>query len=153
MLDSKHKSGSIIECGKIIPLDKEAKDGIPEVRDLPFQTKTDIYDRKCNKCGFARIEVIDSKGRCEVFNDIYKAIDNAEVGDYLGIKEINRTCEYPGNIEETCYGNIYPTMTEIVMNGCMLWDKKNYPVETNETLEILTLVENEQIKVPDRQIS
>lgn len=157
MLDSKHIKYNLMECSRMIPLDDEAKNGTDYLRDTPLQTKNDIYDKKCKGCGFCRIEVYDEKGECLIFNDISKAITEAQVGGYKGIKEIHRTCEYPGNILETDRGPEYPTLTEIVMNGCMLWKQKCYPAETNETLSILTLVKNEQIKqqikIPDTQIS
>lgn len=114
---------------------------------LPLQTKVKIYDNKCSNCGFARIEVIDASGNIMLFKNIEKAISEAQSGGYKGIKEINRTCEYPGNIINSDYGDIYPTLNEIIINTCRLWNKSNHE-QCNEIIEELTLVENEQIKIP-----
>lgn len=147
MLDSKNLSDKMIRCRLLAPLDDEANP-----QNLPLQTKVQIYDMKCDGCGFARIEVFDNKGDIKVFNNVADAINEAQIGGYKGIKDIKRTCEYPGNVIETIHGTEYPTLTEIIINTCRLWYEYKHE-QCNETIEELIQVENEYVKIPERQIS
>lgn len=102
---------------KLAKATMEVLHGIPigdPIHNTDYMTKIGIYDAKCGKCGFNRIEVGD-----RVFHNVDEAINYAIETGY----KIVRTCEFPGNTTEDSHGNIiYPTLSEIIENSCMLWD-------------------------------
>ena len=140
MLDSKNLPFTVVDAIRNTPLDDEAR------RDLPLQTKQEIYDRNCaDHCGFARIECRKPAPNAtkngwegshfskyveqpEIFVNIDEALHYARLMD----ADIKRTCEYPGNIIETRNGIKYPSLTGIVSNGCRLWDIHKIEIDDDE---------------------
>jgi hypothetical protein len=124
-----------------IPLDNEARSGC----NIPLETKIEIYDRKCAGCGFIRVEV-ETRSALMIFNNVVEAVLLAQRtgGD------INRTCDYPGDVEMIHNIVVRPSLSEIISNTCRFWRKEG--VEANEE----TLIEmgdyNEVQSTPDRQI-
>lgn len=112
-LDNRRLTPDIIENLKGIPLNEECW---AKSYELPHQTKVMIYDSKCKDCGFKRLEVED-----KVFNSIPEALDYAQMtgGDLI------RSCEYPSDVEVVNGVEIYPSLTEIVINTCRFWHKEN----------------------------
>ncbi len=108
MLDFRHHSKEILDILQSLPPGDS-------IHNVDYMTKVGLYDAKCGKCGFNRIEVGD-----KVFHNVQDAINySIETG-----QEIIRTCEFPGNVEEDWNGNpIYPSLDMIVRNTCILWDK------------------------------
>lgn len=84
--------------------------------ELPHQTKVMIYDTKCSGCGFSRIEV-DKR----VFRDLDNAISYAQISG----EDLIRTCDYPLDIQIINGKEVYPSLTEIVINTCRFWYKEN----------------------------
>ena len=112
--------------------------------DYPYQTKVDMYDNKCSGCQFTRIEVYPSDViyniKPVVFNDVQKAIAYARLHGF----RINRTCEYPYDINFHNDKPIYPTLTEIVSNTCEFWDAEKmsyFTQEDNNSVNIVELIE------------
>ena len=114
-LNSSNIHFSVINIIREIPLDRESA---PE---YPYQTKVDMYDEKCSGCGFARIEVYPSdiyNAKPLIFHTSSEAIKFARVHGH----RINRTCDYPFDMQKRNGKTIYPSLTEIVSNTCDLWD-------------------------------
>jgi hypothetical protein len=117
-----------------LPFDRECLN----TQDVTYQTKVDIFDRKCSGCGYARIEVL-AKGRDVVrFNRSDEAVSFALQNRY-GHPIIDRGCAYPPDIaivngKERCL-----TLSEIVTNGCQFWKE--------ETLHIFDDAETEFIEI------
>lgn len=86
------------------------------LRELPYEEKTKIYDKRCKGCQFARIIVNDI-----VVRSIQEALDIARE---LGC-EIVRSCEYPSDIEMSFGHEEYPSLNEIVSNTCRFWNSAN----------------------------
>lgn len=99
-LDNKKLSEEIIEC----------------LHGLAYEDKVKVYDRRCSGCEFMRVEVGDV-----VVHTIQEAIDIAQMTG----AEINRSCEYPSDIEIAYGKEQYPSLTEIVTNTCRFWDIHN----------------------------
>lgn len=86
------------------------------LHNLSYQDKINIYDTKCKGCGYALIMA----GEIEV-RSIEEAIDIAQhTGD-----EIDRSCSYPPDVDEQYGEPVYPSLNEIVTNGCRFWYSKN----------------------------
>lgn len=108
-LDNKKISPETEEIIKGFPLDDETWKASYE---LPYQTKVMIYDEKCMGCGFMRIEVGD-----KVFNSLSEALDYA----VFTKNDIIRTCGYPSDVQIINGKEIFPSLTEIVINTCQFW--------------------------------
>lgn len=119
-LDNKNLTPEMQELLIGLPLDEECW---RKSYELPHQTKVMIYDTHCINCGFKRLTVGDFK-----INSLDKAISVAQA---LGAK-LNRSCEYPGDIQIVNGKEVYPTLTEIVINGCRFWRKENIEGEDDE---------------------
>lgn len=142
MLDNKQLSESIIDHLKMLP------NSTSTLRDLPRESKVEIYDNNCGGCGFCRVEVHTLKG-VHIFNNVKDAIDIAESGGYRGISDIKRTCSYPGNVEIVNGEEYYPTLTEIIMNTCRLWSDRKCEMNDNIIEEVVI---EASIEVSHRQI-
>ena len=94
------------------------------LHDLLYETKVDIYDKKCSGCGFCRVEVLSHNVK-NVFNDVHSALDS--LSKMSSIWTVNRSCDYPTNVIDRNGNPRYPTLTEIVSNTCVFWDAKNIP--------------------------
>ena len=110
MLDSKNMKDSMLDSLRDIPISHGG--------DISHPDKVRIYDSNCGGCGFARIETGDHK----VTNNLSKALQHAQ---FHGVS-ITRTCEYPSNVLEVRGKPKYPSITEIVMNGCRFWRKTEH---------------------------
>ena len=143
MLDSKQLTPPIMEHLRRLPYDK-----ISSRRDFPRETKVKIYDTNCDGCGFCRVEVHLAKG-IKVFDNVKYAINIVEIGEYKGIPEIKRTCSYPGNIEVINGVDVYPSLTEIIMNTCRLWSMNKHE-SSNEVIKEVRI--EAEIEVSHRQI-
>lgn len=106
-----------------LPLDEECW---RRSYELPHQTKVMTYDSHCAGCGFKRLIVGDFK-----VETLDKAIAVAQA---LGEKLI-RSCEYPGDVQIVNGREVYPTLTEIVINGCRFWKKENIEGTYEKQLE------------------
>jgi len=103
-----------------LPLDEECW---RKSYELPHQTKVMMYDKHCGNCGFKRLMVGDLK--IETLNEA------VNVAQALG-EDLIRSCEYPGDVQVLNGKEMYPTLTEIVINGCRFWYVKN--IECGENL-------------------
>jgi len=112
-LDCSRLDESTVDAIKAIPLDTDSLSHC----DYTYQTKVDIYDKKCGGgCGFCRIEV-DCLDHIEIFNNSQEAISFCARSGY----RMERLCEYPNDIY-TIHNQIhYPNVTEIVLNTCRFW--------------------------------
>lgn len=109
------------------------------LRDLSYQDKCSIFDRKCNGCGFASIKVQDENNEVLFFtNVIEKAV---VIASKLGAS-IKRACSYPDGEKDV------HSLTEIIMNGCKIWNDEILIRELQEETEFseITLQEIEEIK-------
>lgn len=145
MLDNKKISPSLLSALRNIP-----NEDFTRKRHLTRETKILIYDRNCGKCGFKRIAV-NIDGKITEHKTILDAISYLSMnGNYNGGCEIIRSCSYPGNVESTDEEIIYPTITEIVMNTCRLWNPIN--IESND--EVVEEIQfEESFETSDRSIS
>jgi hypothetical protein len=86
------------------------------MRNLSYEDKISIYDTKCKGCGYMLIKVGDMAVR-----SLEETFDIAQSTN----EEIERSCDYPEDVME-CYGEeVYPSLNEIVSNGCRFWNPKN----------------------------
>lgn len=85
------------------------------MKELSYQDKVNIYDRKCRGCGYIYIKVGN-----RILRSIEEAID---ISAYTGL-DITRSCDYPDDVEEHHGEIVYPSLTEIVCNGCQFWNMK-----------------------------
>lgn len=108
-LDNKKITPEMEEMIKGMPVDEETWRLSYE---LPHQTKVMIYDSHCQGCGFMRLEVGD-----KVFHSLPEALDYAL---FTG-KQLTRSCEYPPDVQIINGEEIYPSLTEIVINTCQFW--------------------------------
>lgn len=101
-----------------MPLDnkKLSPEMVSLLHNLPYQDKVNIYDKRCSGCGYMRIEVGNV-----VVRSIEEAIDIAQ----LTGAEIERSCDYPSDVETSYGGEEYPSLTEIITNTCRFWDIHN----------------------------
>jgi len=117
-------SDATTESIRAIPLDQESLRHC----DYTYQTKVDIYDKKCGSgCEFCRIEV-DCLNQIKIFNNSAEAIAYCARSGH----RMERLCEYPGDIREVHNKVIYPSVTEIVVNTCQFWYdslKEDYETE------------------------
>lgn len=149
-LNSQHLSEWEIKELNEIPLDGEAV----KYADYPYQTKTDIYDKKCNGCGFAKITAImklpnSDKTVIKEFSNVEDAISLCTSSNAT----IDRSCSYPADVTMANGKQKFPTLSEIVMNGCQFWKKKFYDDipkdEETEFIEIdITSLTSEIISEP-----
>jgi len=112
-LDNSKISVEMEEMIKGFPLDDECW---RRSYELPHQTKVMIYDTKCNGCGFMRLKVGDV-----ILHSLPEAIDFAQITG----NDLIRSCEYPSDIQFINGKEVYPSLTEIVMNTCKFWYKEN----------------------------
>jgi len=112
-LDNKNLTPEMQELLIGLPLDEECW---RKSYELPHFTKVTMYDTKCVNCGFKRLMVGNMK-----METLPEAINVAQA---LG-EDLIRSCEYPGDLQIVNGKEVYPTLTEIVINGCRFWDAKN----------------------------
>jgi len=112
-LDNRNLSSDIEEYMKGIPLDEECWRLSYE---LPHQTKVMIYDSKCKGCGFMHIQVGEV---------VLRSVEEAVVMAQMTNADIERSCDFPDDIQIINGEEVKPTLTEIVINGCRWWDKRN----------------------------
>lgn len=137
-LNSSHLHHSIVDIIREIPTDRE------DAPDYPYQTKVDMYDNRCSGCGFCRVEVYPSdvyNVEPIIFNNSKEAVVCARKHGY----RINRTCEYPADVQTRSDGKaIYPTLTEIISNTCDLWDIEKIssliPPDDSHIIELINLL-------------
>ena len=138
-LNSSHLHHSVIDIIREIPMDREV------APDYPYQTKVDMYDSRCSGCGFCRIEVCPSDiydAKPIVFNNSKDAVEYARMYGH----RINRTCEYPPDVQTRNGKSIYPTLTEIISNTCDLWDVEKissytFKQDDEEIIKLIKLLE------------
>lgn len=118
------------------------KSRIPELmshlRDIEYEKKVEIYDKKCNGCGFAHIILRNDSPRSEDFvtNRIEEALHLARAYDL----QIIRCCNYPNNDELI-------SLSEIIMNGCILWNTEKIIQNTIEPTEFIEVSSVEELDV------
>lgn len=112
-LDNRKLTPDTEEMLKGMPLDDECW---KRSYDIPHQTKVMIYDAKCVGCGFMRLEVGD-----KILHSLTEAIDHAQM---MG-EDLIRSCEYPSDVQIINGQEVFPSLTEIIMNTCRFWNKEN----------------------------
>ena len=112
-LDNRNLTPDMEEYLKGVPLDEECW---KQSYELPHQTKVMMYDTKCKGCGFMYIKVGEL-----VLRSVEEAVRIAQMTNL----DIERSCDYPEDIQIVSGKEVYPTLTEIVINGCRFWYKKN----------------------------
>lgn len=112
-LDNRKLSADVIENLKGLPIDEDCW---AKSYELPHQTKVMIYDIKCNNCGFMRLEVDGA-----ILHNLLDAVDYAQATG----ESLIRSCEYPSDVEIVNGKEVYPSLTEIVINTCRFWRKEN----------------------------
>jgi len=140
-LNSQHLPEGTVRNLDEIPIDSEAN----QYSDVPYQTKTEIYDKKCSGCGFARI-IVRFYNKAFVFNSIDKALTFAL--SKVKTPHIERSCSYPADVIKLNNTHRYPSLSEIVKNGCSFWNPKMIPSpdEATEFNEISIFQLSEKIK-------
>jgi len=112
-LDNKNLTPEMQELLIGLPLDEECW---RKSYELPHQTKVMIYDEKCKNCGFKLLLVEGQE---------YESLDFAiKIAQTLN-EDLVRSCKYPGDIQIVNGKETYPTLTEIIINGCRFWNVKN----------------------------
>ena len=112
-LDNRNLTPDIEEYVKGIPLDEDCW---KQSYELPHQTKVMIYDTKCKGCGFMHITVGNL-----VLRSVEEAINIAQKFNL----PIERSCDFPDDIQIINGKEVRPTLTEIVINSCRFWYSKN----------------------------
>uniref|UniRef100_A0A6H1ZM61 Uncharacterized protein n=1 Tax=viral metagenome TaxID=1070528 RepID=A0A6H1ZM61_9ZZZZ len=121
-LDSKRLSMDVITSLKEIPYDEEARSCIHN--SATYQTKCEIYDKKCNDCGYMLVFV----GKKQ-----YRSVEEAITEAILTGNIVARTCDYPGDVEVVNKDNIfYPSLNMIVMNTCRLWNPSGIEIDEED---------------------
>lgn len=133
-LDNKKYGADVYGILRELPEDREAGG------EVPYQTKVEVYDSKCQNCQFKMVIVEDTKGHQKEFEDLFVAIKYATIKNY----KIIRSCKYPLDIQYMFDKPVYPSLTEIVSNSCQFWnvDKLNIP-KNSETKFIENIIEYE----------
>ena len=112
-LDNRNLTPMMQELLIGLPLDEECW---RKTYELPHQTKVMMFDKHCKDCGFKRLMVGDLK-----IESLEEAVNVAQA---LG-EDLIRSCEYPGDVQVINGRETFPTLTEIVINGCRFWNGKN----------------------------
>lgn len=112
-LDNRNLSPDMEEYIKGIPLDEECW---KRSYELPHQTKVMIYDARCKGCGFMRVRVGEY-----ILRSVEEAVDLAQATNL----NIERSCDFPDDIQIVNGEEVYPSLTEIVINTCRFWYSKN----------------------------
>lgn len=132
-LNSSHLPDSVLAILRELPEDKDHCDVIP------YQTKVQIYDTKCKRCQFLRIEAQPENSwngnHIKVFDNIEAAIQHATFKSC----RLKRQCSYPHDIVKRNGKNIYPNLTEIVSNSCEFWNENKIYDDINETSNFIEL--------------
>jgi len=115
-----------------MPLNRSNINEINEyMSTLDYQSRVNIYDQKCNGCGFASIMLYNNSKNNKVYvtNRLEEAIHLARAYDLI----IKRGCCYPND------GDKFITLNEIVTNGCDFWNESkviSYSLEETEFIEV-----------------
>lgn len=121
------------------------------LHDLSYEEKVQIYDDRCNGCGFAQIRVANASSNFRDFitNRIEEAVHVARMGDCF----LERTCVYPPDME-VIYDNPIPIpLTTIVSNTCAFWDVKKVDCYSREKTEFIEVETLEKIDVRTEVVS
>ena len=118
-----------------------SKEGRLALRDIPYQQKIEIFDRKCCHCGYCLLRIIEPLNQAS--GEIENILTFPTYEDFVGyINEfafkksfvIERGCLY--NIEDVKDAKNrepYWTVQEIVQNTCKFWNNNEGKDLTEDT--------------------
>jgi len=132
-----------------IPYGPDTINGGNSLKYIPYQSKIDIYDRKCSNCGFAYISIDGFK---------MPSLKDALIIAQKEGKDISRECDYSPDFRYNgeC---VRKSLIDIICNGCDLWlnpliffqiytplQESQEPLQDDEPLiEFLTEIDIESI--------
>jgi len=110
--------------------------------DDGYQSKCQIFDAKCGKCGFRLYQITFSNYAVDAGDRVVEVFSADEAASICGrdaYVSMERVCSYPGDTRIRHGKVVYPSLNEIIKNTCEFWrePKLNIPVET-EFIEINT---------------
>lgn len=127
-----------------IPIDKEAASD----SSFTYQTKVEIYDRMCGKCGFCRIEINTSKSTFVV--DSVEKMEQILLKKKTTFLEVIRGCSYPNDVLIKNGKPVYPSLMEIVSNTCEFWHTEKMNIPSDNETEFIVFNTEAEIEGMDR---